>query len=46
MATAEELMEFHSPDYIRFLSRINPGIAEDYKDQMSKCNAFYIFMSN
>ena len=30
-------MEFHTEDYVRFLSHINPGIADDYKDQMSRC---------
>ena len=30
-------MEFHSEDYIRFMQRINPGIIDDYKDQMMKC---------
>ena len=33
-------MEFHTEDYVRFLSHINPGIADDYKDQMSRCRKF------
>lgn len=32
-------MEFHSEDYIRFMQRINPGIIDDYKEQMMKCNS-------
>ncbi|KAM7455687.1 hypothetical protein BLSTO_03551 [Blastocystis sp. subtype 1] len=35
-ASPEELMEFHSEDYIRFMQRINPGIIDDYKEQMTK----------
>ncbi|KAK8820113.1 hypothetical protein WA577_006181 [Blastocystis sp. JDR] len=35
-ASPEELMEFHSEDYIRFMQRINPGIIDDYKEQMMK----------
>ena len=30
-------MEFHAEDYVNFLKRINPGIIDDYKDQMIKC---------
>ena len=30
-------MEFHAEDYVNFLKRINPGIIDDYKDQMVKC---------
>lgn len=30
-------MEFHAEDYVNFLKRINPGIIDDYKDQMAKC---------
>ena len=32
-----ELEEFHSEDYIQFLQKINPGIIDQYKDQLSTC---------
>lgn len=37
-------MEFHAEDYVNFLRRINPGIIDDYKDQMTKC--IFIFESS
>ena len=32
-----EIEEFHSEDYIQFLQKINPGIIDQYKDQLSTC---------
>ena len=32
-----ELEEFLSEDYMSFLQKINPGIIDQYKDQLATC---------
>lgn len=36
-ATADEMMKFHSDEYIRFLRSIRPDNMSEYNKQMQKC---------
>ncbi len=38
MADAAQLAQFHSPDYLEFLSRVTPENVGEYTGQLSRFN--------
>ena len=39
-ATAEDMCEFHTEEYINFLKAISPDNVKEYESTLSKCNFF------
>lgn len=45
VATYDELIKFHSDDYVQFLSRITPDSANSFTDQMKRCILYFMIVA-